>query len=139
MQAALVDKMAGKILNDDQRGVVLQVMMGTDRVAGVQGRAANPGRVAGLANDVLPRSQKSTRQQRPSSRKYAQARSAFAREFPSRAIAYLQSARAAFLADHIAHNQPEYAWQLQKNPLSSRRNLSPPNPRRSWQPRPLAR
>jgi conjugative relaxase-like TrwC/TraI family protein len=39
VQAALADKMAGKTLNDDQRGVVLQVMTGTDRVAGVQGRA----------------------------------------------------------------------------------------------------
>lgn len=60
VQAALVDKMAGKTLNDDQRGVVLQLMTGTDRVAGVQGRAGNPGRVVGLANDTLPRSQKST-------------------------------------------------------------------------------
>jgi conjugative relaxase-like TrwC/TraI family protein len=35
VQAAL----AGKTLNDDQRGVVQQVLTGTDRVAGVQGRA----------------------------------------------------------------------------------------------------
>ncbi len=35
VQAALV----GKTLNDDQRGVVQQVMTGTDRVVGVQGRA----------------------------------------------------------------------------------------------------
>jgi conjugative relaxase-like TrwC/TraI family protein len=35
VQAALV----GKTLNDDQRGVVQQVITGTDRVAGVQGRA----------------------------------------------------------------------------------------------------
>ena len=31
--------LAGKTLNDDQRGVVQQVMTGVDRVAGVQGRA----------------------------------------------------------------------------------------------------
>lgn len=35
VQAAL----AGKTLNEDQRGVVQQVLTGTDRVAGVQGRA----------------------------------------------------------------------------------------------------
>jgi conjugative relaxase-like TrwC/TraI family protein len=36
---AVQASLAGKPLNDDQRGVVQQVLSGTDRVAGVQGRA----------------------------------------------------------------------------------------------------
>jgi ABC-type glutathione transport system ATPase component len=36
---AVQASLAGKPLNDDQRGVVQQVLTGADRVAGVQGRA----------------------------------------------------------------------------------------------------
>jgi conjugative relaxase-like TrwC/TraI family protein len=39
MREAVQTALAGKTLNDDQRGVVQQVLTGVDRVAGVQGRA----------------------------------------------------------------------------------------------------